>query len=277
MSTGNADQIAYWNAASGHKWAEDAEKMDAMMQQMAECAVAAAAPQPGETVIDIGCGSGATALMLSDRVGSHGRVLGVDVSQPMLAVARQRAAGRLNLEFAEADAATTHFHGDADLVFSKFGVMFFNAPAAAFRNIHTALKPGGRLAFMCWREMQYNQFGMIPYETASRHLPPQPRPDPHTPGPFAFGDAARVGHILTVAGFQTPAFAAFDTPMVIGSSAESAAREAVKVGMASRLLKDAPQETKDKVMTDLAIEYGKHMGPQGVTLTGRCWVVTATA
>jgi SAM-dependent methyltransferase len=277
-SAANADQIAYWNGKSGLKWAEDQEKLDAMMQAMADVAVAASAVGPGENVLDIGCGTGATALALAERVGPDGRVLGVDVSKPMLEVARSRIGDRRNLAFVEADAATAHFeHGSADLIFSKFGVMFFADPEAAFRNIHTAAKPGGRLTFICWRALQENPFATIPMSAALRHLPPQAKPDPHAPGPFAFADPVRVGHILTQAGFKTPSFAAFDTTMVVGRKASSAAKEAVLVGMASRLLMEASDELKAQVIADLTETYEAYMTPGGVTLPAHCWVVTASA
>jgi len=276
--TANADQIAYWNGKSGLKWAEDQEKLDAMMQSMADVAVAAAAARPGESVLDIGCGAGATALALADRVGPEGQVLGVDVSKPMLEVARIRAGERANVSFVEADAAATHFEAaSVDLVFSKFGVMFFADPEAAFVNIHKALRPSGRLAFICWRALQDNPFATLPMEAALKHLGPQPKPDPTAPGPFAFADPVRVGHILTKAGFKTPSFAAFDATMVVGRKASSAAREAVLVGMASRMLIDASDELKAKVIEDLTATYEAHMTPDGVKLPAHCWVVTASA
>lgn len=278
MAEGNADQIAYWNAASGRKWAEDADKMDAMMREMADAAIAAASPAPGETVIDVGCGSGGTTLLLADAVGAHGHVLGIDVSHPMLEVARARAGGRENVSFLEADASSHVFHGrGADLIFSKFGVMFFADPEAAFRNLHQALKPSGRIAFICWRPMADNPFALLPTQAALKHLPPQPRPDPNAPGPFAFADAVRVGHILTQAGFKTPAFATFDTTMVVGRKPESAAKEAVLVGMASRLLMNESDELKAQVIEELTETYRGHLGPDGVTLPARCWIVTASA
>ncbi len=112
---------------------------------------------------------------------------------------------------------------------------------------------------------------------ALKHLPPQPRPDPNAPGPFAFADAVRVGHILVQAGFQTPAFAAFDTPMIVGRTAAGAAKEAVHVGMASRLLMDAGEAVREAVIADLTTVYEAHMTPGGVELPARCWVVTASA
>lgn len=274
----NADQIAYWNGKSGLKWAEDQAKMDAMMQSMADVAVAAAAPALGESVIDIGCGAGGTALALADLVGPEGRVIGMDVSQPMLEVARNRAGARRNLTFVNGDAEIAHFEpASADLAFSKFGVMFFANPEAAFANIHKALKPGARLAFICWRPMAENPFAMLPIGAALKHLPPQPRPDPTAPGPFAFADPVRVGHILVQAGFKTPSFAAFDTTMTVGRKAASAARDAAMVGMASRLLVDAGEDVRERVIADLTAVYEKHMSADGVTLPAHCWVVTASA
>lgn len=276
--TDNADQIAYWNGQTGRKWAEDQVQMDRMMQSMTDALMAAAAPQRGESVVDIGCGAGATSLAVADIVGTGGSVLGVDVSRPLLEVARGRAAGRSNIRFIEADATAYHFvPAAADLVISKFGVMFFADPEAAFRNLRQAVKPGGRLAFICWRMLAENPFATVPMGAALRHLPPQPRPDPNAPGPFAFADPVRVGHILTAAGFQTPAFAGFDSTMVIGRSPADAAREAVLMGMASRLLMNAAQEVKDAVVEDLTGEYERHLTHDGITFPAHCWVVTASA
>lgn len=274
----NADQIAYWNGQTGRKWAEDQVQMDRMMQSMTDAVVAAAVPQTGESVIDIGCGAGASSLAVADAVGPSGDVTGVDVSHPMLEVARERAKDRRNVRFLEADATTHAFpQASADLIISKFGVMFFADPTQAFRNLRRATKVGGRLAFICWRTLAENPFATVPMSAALRHLPPQPPPDPNAPGPFAFADPVRVGHILTEAGFQTPAFAAFDSTMTVGRSAAGAAKEAVLMGMASRLLKDAAPEVKDQVIADLTAEYEKRMGHDGVTFPAHCWIVTASA
>lgn len=273
----NADQIAYWNGQTGRKWAEDADQMDAMMRTQTEAVLAAAVPSEGESVLDIGCGSGGTTLALAAAVGPSGLVTGIDISHPMLAVARERAKGRSNIHFLEVDASTHALPvASVDLIFSKFGVMFFADPEQAFRNIRRAAKPGARLAFICWRSVHENPFATVPMGIAMRHLPPQPPPDPTAPGPFAFADPVRVGHILTEAGFQTPAFAAFDTTMVIGRTAAGAAREAVLVGMASRLLMNAPQDLKDKVIAELTTEYEKRMTHDGVTFPAHCWIVTAS-
>jgi len=274
----NADQIAYWNAQSGRKWADDADKLDAMMAALSDLALAAAAPLPGETVIDIGCGSGGTALMLADRVQPGGHVLGVDVSQPMLAVAEARAAGRHDVRFTEADAGVFPFApASADLVFSKFGVMFFEDPQAAFANIRVALKPGGRLVFICWRNAAENPFAAVPMGVAMKHLPPQPKPDPHAPGPFAFADAARVRGLLEGAGFSNVHHQPVGATMVVGRKAESAAKEAVLTGMPSRMLKDADDAVRAAVIAELSEVYKDWLTDAGVTFPARCWIVTAKA
>jgi SAM-dependent methyltransferase len=274
--TSNADQIAFWNGASGRKWAEDQAKLDAMMAPLAEAALAVANARPGESVVDIGCGTGATAVALSDAVGPEGRVLGVDVSQPMLAVARARGEGRANLSFAEADAAAHPFTpASADLVFSKFGVMFFTDPEAAFRNIRKAAKPGGRLAFICWRGADVNPFFDVPGKVAAKYAPPGPPADPYAPGPTAFADDERTAGILSRAGFAHPLFAEFEADWVIGQTPEAAAKEGLTLGPAARIMREASDAARAAFVEDLTGIYRDLMTPQGVTFKARCWVVTA--
>ncbi len=275
---GNADQVAYWNGPTGKRWTEQQETMDASLLPMAEAALAAAAARPGEHVLDVGCGTGATTLMLAGQVGASGAVLGVDISQPMLSRARERAAGQGNVSFIEADASTHIFAPRGfDLLFSRFGVMFFADPLSAFRNLHGAMNPSGRMAFVCWRPLRENPFALVPMGAALKHLPPQPPADPNAPGPFAFGDKDRVTGLLSKAGFKDVRFAALNTTMVMARKPETAAKEAVYVGMASRLLKDAPEEVKAKVVAELTETFARHMGPDGVTFPAHCWVVTGRA
>lgn len=273
----NDDQIAHWNSQSGQNWADDADKLDAMMADVAAGGLAAASPRTGETALDIGCGTGATALALADAVGPEGRVTGVDVSAPMLAVARARAGARANVRFVEADAAAHSFAPQSvDLVFSKFGVMFFNDPVAAFANIRKAVKPDGRLAFVCWAALKDNPFATLPMGAALKHLPPQPPADPFAPGPFAFADADRTRRLLETAGFVAPKVAAFETTLRVGATPASAANEAGRVGMASRLLANQPEELKQKVIADLEELYRPFDTPRGVVLPALTWVVTAS-
>ena len=191
----NEDQIKFWNE-KGRDWTELQDRMDANLSGAHAAVMAYAAAQSGENVLDIGCGTGQTSLALADAVGPRGRVTGVDVSQPMLGLARRRAEGRTNASFTLADASVQPFKPEFDLLFSRFGVMFFDDPIAAFANLHSGLKPGGRLAFVCWRTAPENLWAAAPLMAARALLPEQPPPDPLAPGPFAFANAQRIRDVL---------------------------------------------------------------------------------
>jgi len=201
----NAEQIDYWNTGAGEIWAELQEQLDRQTEPLGREALRALAPQPGERILDIGCGCGQSTLQLAERVGPGGEVVGIDISRPMLEVARGRAVAVASdrVEFLEVDAQTGDLgRGRFDAVYSRFGVMFFGDPAAAFANIRAALKAGGRMAFVCWRPMAENPLMRAPMQAAAPLLPPMPPPDPLAPGPFAFADPERVRRILTEAGFS---------------------------------------------------------------------------
>ncbi|HZX86522.1 MAG TPA: class I SAM-dependent methyltransferase, partial [Reyranella sp.] len=153
-----AEQAAYWNGPGGEGWLAAYQRIQRAIGDIGDVGLAAAAPQRGEHVIDIGCGTGDTTAALARAVGLTGHVLGVDISEPLITAAR---AHRLdNATFVVGDAATHPFQaGHYDLVFSRFGVMFFADPVAAFRNIRRALKPAGRLVFIAWRTPQENPWG----------------------------------------------------------------------------------------------------------------------
>jgi SAM-dependent methyltransferase len=214
----NADQIKYWNAEAGTKWSDFNPQLDRMLAPLSAVVIDRAAPVAGEQVLDIGCGCGDTSMALARRVAPGGAVTGVDISTPMLNVARQRAADDdLPVTLFNADAET---HGltleSFDLAFSRFGVMFFNNPQAAFTNIGGALKSGGRLTFVCWRALSHNPWALIPFEAVSSVVPPPEPTDPHSPGPFAFADDARVKGILTAAGFTDVAVDGYESIMKNG-------------------------------------------------------------
>jgi len=168
----NQAQIDFWNGPTGQKWAKHQTDMDRNLAEIAVASLALADARPGERVLDIGCGNGSTTLMLAEAVGPTGDVTGVDISQPMLAIARTRVQAS-NIRFIEADAATHPFATDRDLIFSRFGVMFFVEPVAAFANIRKAANTGGRLAFIAWRKVEENEWAMRPYLAALPFLPEQ--------------------------------------------------------------------------------------------------------
>ncbi len=277
MTSENQDQIELWNTQSGLRWTEEQNYLDALLAGVGAEALRRAAAQTGEKVIDIGCGCGASSLALGDAVGATGDVLGVDVSAPMLARARARAAAAGALvRFQEDDASVAALPTGCDLLFSRFGVMFFAEPVVAFAHMRGALKPGGRLAFVCWRAMAENPWMVSPVMAAIQALgAAPPRSDPHAPGPFAFADAARLRKILADAGFADIAIEAFDMPMRIGADAADAAAHSVGVGPLGAMLRETDDAGRALVLAAVTDALAPHATPDGVMLSGATWMVTA--
>src|ERR1700722_8312023 len=187
----NAAQIDYWNAAAGETWSTMHDQLDRQIEPLGLEAMRRLAPQSGEQILDLGCGCGQTTVALAERVGRAGAVLGVDISRPMLEVARSRPlpADATQPAFREGDAQSDDLGASVfDAAFSRFGVMFFSDPAAAFANIRAALKPAGRLGFVCWRSYPENLWMRLPIESAQPLLAPAAPAAPTAPGPFAFAD-----------------------------------------------------------------------------------------
>lgn len=278
MSDGNDDQIAYWNAGAGETWAALQARMDAQLEPLGLAAQAALAPQAGERVLDVGCGSGQTTLALARAVAPGGTATGLDISRPMLEVARARAAAEevAGASFIEADAQVHPFApGSFDAAFSRFGVMFFADPPAAFANIRKGLKPGGRLAFVCWRAPDQNPFMTLPMAAAADLLPPSPPPTPGAPGPFAFADPERVRGILTDAGFQDIAIAPHDEKIGSGDL-DQTLEVSLRVGPLGAMLRENPDK-RDAVIGAVRAALAEHEGPDGVKIASATWIVTARA
>lgn len=272
----NADQIAFWNGDAGEKWVTAQDRLDAMLAPITTEVLKTAAAKPGERVLDIGCGCGETSIILA-KAGV--RVTGVDISRPMLARAKQRASdARIDdFEAIEADAALRKFDATYDLLFSRFGVMFFADPDAAFANLRTALKPGGRLAFVCWREPRANEWVSVPVGAIRPHVPPQPPLGPEDPGPFAFADLARVRRILAGAGFDRITAHPFDVPMQLGETLEDALKYIQEFGPVSRMMTPASDAEKAKAAAALRHALEPYASKKPIALGGAVWLVTAVA
>ena len=200
----NEAEITYWNSVGGRRWVERQQSQDIVLGPILQATLERAQLQQGERVVDIGCGTGASSIALAERAGPSGQVLGIDVSTPMLARAAERLPPGAPVKFVRADATTYRFESGAfDLLFSRFGVMFFAEPARTFANLRTALKPSGRLAFACWRKFDENPWLQVPLRAALEHVPPLPRPGPEDPGPFSFASEQQVHRILADAGFRS--------------------------------------------------------------------------
>ena len=199
----NSDQRDFWSDAAGPKWLRYEAGLDHLMQPVLDGLLSRAGIQSGQAVLDIGCGTGASTLQVADRVGTFGRVLGADISGPMLERAAERAKAVDHVNFIEADAQNHAFEPEQfDHLVSRFGVMFFGDPTVAFKNMSRALKPGGHVNFAAWGQIPSNPFFTYPAQAARAIIGAPPKVDPDLPGPFAFRDPARVLDILTNAGLQ---------------------------------------------------------------------------
>jgi SAM-dependent methyltransferase len=255
-------------------WAEVRALLELQLEPLGRRALAALAPRAGERVLDIGCGGGETALALARAVAPAGTVVGIDVSAAVLDYARRDGMGDEHVSFVQADAQTYPFEpATFDAAFSRFGVMFFTDPIAAFANIRRSLKPHGRLAFVCWRALEENPLDSLPLRAALLHLPPQPATDRSAPGPFAFADAARVRDILKAAGFSGIAIAAHDE-LVGSGDLEAMLAVCTRVGALGKILRENP-DLRAAALPAVRTALAAHNGPQGVQLNAATWVVTA--
>ena len=271
-----AEQAAFWKGPGGQGWLAAYQRIQRSLVDINHAVLAFADVQPGERLIDVGCGTGDTTAALAAAAGPAGRVLGLDISDPLIEAARAKAAS--NSSFVVGDATTYPFEaGTFDLVFSRFGVMFFGEPVAAFRNLHRALKPSGRLTFVCWRTPQENPWGLVPVRAAAPFLPPLPKLGPEDPGQYSFGDRARVERILTEAGFASLSLKPLDVPIYMGRDVAEVVANADRFGPLARAFADATPEAADKARAAIAEVLAPHAKPEGVLLPGACWLVSAKA
>lgn len=274
----NAEQIRYWNDTAASKWVELQRFIDDLIGPLGHVALDAADLRAGERILDVGCGCGNTTMDLARRVGPTGSVLGVDISGVMLAEARRACQhqGIANASFHQADAQTYSFEGSFDVTFSRFGVMFFSDPPAAFANLALALRAGGRLTFLCWQGLQRNPWMMVPLEAALQHLPPPPLPKPDTPGPFAFADADRVRSILGSAGFTQVTVEPLQEVLTVGGNTEfdQAIDFVLKMGPVGRMLDGADPAIVPAVETSVRQALEPHRTPQGIRMPSAAWLVT---
>jgi SAM-dependent methyltransferase len=280
MNTGgNKAQQEYWNTVAGPRWVGLGGGVERRVRAVNHLLLARSAIKAGERVLEIGCGTGATTVPIAEAVGERGHVVGVDISEPMLAGARKRIAESelRNVTLVQADAQTHRFEPNYfDLITSRFGVMFFADPAAAFRNLLPAARPGGRLCFACWAGLEDNRHWLIPYEIALRHLgPPSPK-DPRAPGPMAFSDPDYVRSFLTAAGFDSIAIHR-ETPDIIGASPEEEADQACIMGPSGRLIdeKQPDEAVRETIRQEMTKAFAAHFKDGKVLLPSTIYLVTA--
>ncbi|HZQ00214.1 MAG TPA: class I SAM-dependent methyltransferase [Reyranella sp.] len=271
-----AEQAAYWNGPGGKMWLAAYDRIQQGITGFSRIVLEAAQAKAGERVLDVGCGTGATTAELAQAVGAGGHVLGVDISETLVGAARAQKLA--NATFEVGDAARFPFTGQSfDLVFSRFGVMFFADPVAAFENLRRALKPGGRLTFICWRTPQENPWGAVPMRAALPFLPPMERPRPEDPGQYSFGDRGRVERILNQAGFAGLSIEPVDQMLNQGKDIPDVLDRIGQFGPLARAFKDAAPEQVAKAKAAIGEALKPYAAADGVKLAGACWLVRARA
>ena len=279
MACGNADQIAFWNGNQGEAWARRTMTVDTAFAGLTDALLEAAAIGPGDRVLDLGCGGGGSMAAVAERVGPVGAVTAIDVSAPMIAVARRRAEKLTNAAIVMADAATYPFAADSfDALISRLGAMFFDDPVSAFAPLRGAMAANGRIALGVWRQPRENPWAMEPISAVRPYVDMPPRPDPETPGPFSFADPDRVRRILEAAGFGEISLAPLDLSLPFGSSVDEALDFAVDVGPLAEPLSKTTGERRRRAIDAILDVLAAHADSDGVVrLGGACWIVTARA
>ena len=242
----NEKQKTYWNEIAGPKWVGLGGAMETRLEPVSDAVIEAAALRPGERVLDIGCGAGFTSLEAARAVGPRGHVLGVDISASMLEAARALAgkAGAETLAFTQADAQTEIFTPPANVLISRFGVMFFEDPVAAFANLRRSAAPGARMVFAAWARLDENPHWAKPLALVEALVGPgTPRP-PRGPGPMAFAEPDYVLSLLAAAGWNNGRLRTQEV-FLRGASLEEEARIGCFMGPAGGLL-DEKQATPEQ-------------------------------
>ncbi|MGO9910532.1 MAG: class I SAM-dependent methyltransferase [Acidimicrobiales bacterium] len=272
----NTGMAEYWNGRPANVWVTEAERFDSILAPFGRRLLTSAVLKPGEQVLDVGCGNGAVSLEAARTVGRDGQVTGLDLSAPMLEVARRRAKEQgIDVSFVQGDAQTASFDHPFDVVLSRFGVMFFDGPQAAFANLAKATRPGGRLCFVCWQELFANEWIAVPAMAMVAHVGIPELPEPGAPGPFALADAGRTRGLLESAGWSEVTVEQFSDPMPMGRDPEDVVAFMLSDEMGRRLVEGKDPEAVN-AGTEAAVKALRPFAtPEGVVLEGAYWLVTA--
>jgi SAM-dependent methyltransferase len=277
----NNAQAAAWNGTTGQRWVERQATLDALQAPVSAELFRAIDLAPGSRVLDIGCGSGETSFELARRVGASGHVTGLDISAPLLALARLRAPAGAPVHFIEGDATVHQFEpASADMLFSRNGVMFFAEPAQSFANMRKGLRSGAVVTFACWREIQRNPWAFVPLQAAQKALPVQPAAapaDPEAPGPYSFASEQRVARILDEAGFADISLRPVEVMLDVGAGKgiEGALALSLVIGPASRLLDNQPEAVRAAAVDLIRDAVTPYANGAAIPMGGSIWIVTA--
>lgn len=269
------EQAARWNGSAGRAWTDVQSALDVMFEPFEQHLVQAAAEAAARDVLDVGCGTGATTLALSRRLGVGARCVGLDISEPMLARARARAEAEASqARFIRADAQSYGFEpASFDLVVSRFGVMFFRDSVAAFANLRAAAAPGARLRVVAWRAAADNPFMTAAERAAAPFLPHLPARKPDAPGQFAFADAERVRRILGESGWRDIDIQPLDRECTL--PAADLARYYTRLGPLAEVLQSADDSTRARVTAAVDVAFRPYVHGSQVRFSAACWTIGA--
>ena len=269
-----------WRGRMGALWASHAEALDQQLEPAGEAGLNVLRAQPGEHVLDLGCGSGATTSRIWASVAPEGGVLGIDISPDQIDIANQRFGGS-GIKFEAADAQTFAFESDRfDAVFSRFGCMFFDDPQVAFRNLVGALKPAGRVVLVVWRDISLNPWAELPGKVGTELFGPAEPAPLGAPGPFGWADPSVFEPVLRHAGLREITWSAVDTTLKLGREAEPdpvvrAVDMLLCVGPLARRLRDQPEESRTEAARRLAPRLQGYLQDGWVRMPGAIWVIEA--
>lgn len=271
----NDDQATLWNGTAGRAWVDEQESLDRMFEPFE--AMLAETVAPGSRVLDIGCGTGATTIAAACRAGPEGCVTGIDISEPMLAVARERAArAGVAAKFMHADVQTAELEpASFDSLISRFGVMFFGEPVAAFANLQRATRAGGSLTAFAFRGAVENPFMTTAERAAAPLLPNLPPRNPEAPGQFAFADADRVRNILESAGWREVDIRQVD--VVCAFPRADLDRYFTRLGPVGLAMQQAPSASREHIAETVRAAFAPFVEAEEIRFTAACWRIAARA
>ena len=274
----NKEQKEFWNDLKGELWVELQTRIDPMLSVFDQKLFEVLEAQSGERALEIGCGTGTTTLKMSECLGPSGSIHAVDFSRPMICRAQERAseASVDHADFVEAEAQEYDYpSGEFDLAYSRFGVMFFQDPVKAFSKIRNAMKPGGRLGYICWADKSKNPWISEPAQVAKEFLELPKPPGEDEPGMFSMCREERIFEILEKAGWSEIKVEWFESTNMIGKNAEDAADFISRMGPMSEPFSEADEGQKQKTLEALRTFLKDRETPNGVQMGFGNWVVTA--
>tara|TARA_Y100001978_G_scaffold34598_1_gene30477 strand:+ start:5114 stop:5959 length:846 start_codon:yes stop_codon:yes gene_type:complete len=280
MDDKNIKQKQFWSGAGGDVWVDKQREMDIMLNPLGQKAIEQLILEEHTKILDIGCGCGATTIEIAKMI-PKGHVTGLDISIPMLDRAEKFASemSLSNIDFQVKDVQTEEINSNHyDIAFSRFGVMFFEDPYEAFKNINQSIKENGQLVFVCWQHPSLNPWQSLSLQVIKEYLD-LPSPPPKSPGPFAFEDKDYIEDILKVTDFKDISIAdnQEDIVMFSGKSIREACEDYLTINpVVTEMLKNSGNELKEEILEALIAKFSSFHNNDGLLFPSATWIVSAT-